>query len=148
MAEQMLHGLDSKKRLLGFFAAKGHNNLVLRVVDVMGMPLENQRRLFAMLTGATLAGQTQAELKSAMLTLTTEGFLVIPFAELLAPMELEHVEQLQVLLHQYKEVRQTKGWPVDKQMCPKCAGGGCDDCERGSIYVYLEMSAGEKELAK
>lgn len=146
-----VRGIDDKRRLLGFFAQKGHHNLVLRVVDVLELHPETQAKLIGMTAINREGGLTGPipgdDLKRWWLNQYPAGYIVIPIDKLLEPLPLAEVEVVQQVIAEYRNVRVGKGSPSRKEMCPKCAGNGCKDCDGGSIYVFLEMSDEEIELA-
>lgn len=155
-----IRGIDSKRRLLGFFGAKGHHNLVLRIVDVLEMRPGSQALIAGMVAinrGLTdtqpLAGSS---LKGWLLHQFPDGHIVLPIDRLLEPLPLREVEKIQVLTAEYHNVRLGKGSPSKTEPCPECGGTGfgrgedgkCEHCDgSGRIVTFLEMSDEEIALA-
>lgn len=140
-------GIDDKRRLLGFFAQKGHHNLVLRIVDVLEM--RNLARVAGMVAITREVAVCPADnVKGWLLEQFPDGYITIPIDRLLDPIALKDVAQIQEVVAEYRDIRMGKGEPSRKEMCPKCAGLGCDNCHEGSIFIFLEMSDEEIALAR
>lgn len=145
-----IRGIDNKRRLLGFFAASGHRNLVLRVIDILDLSFKSQNVILGMLA---LAHQIppdppQEDWRRWWLLTFPTGYVVIPIVDLLGPIPLEEVATIQQVIAEYRNVRQGKGSPCRTDVCGACGGGGCDQCDGGKVYVFLEMDATEQELAR
>jgi hypothetical protein len=155
----MIRGLDDKRRLLRFFAAKNHRNLVLRVVDILEMRNDRQdyliravERLHGPLPAPEPAGDGWR--KKWLLRKAPTGWVLLDIDTLLEPLELAQVEELQQVLHEYRAVRLEKGEPNRVDDCEKCRGTGrvagniCKTCDGdGQIITFLEMSPEEIEMA-
>lgn len=151
----MIRGIDDKRRLLEFFGAKEHRNLVLRIVDVLELPNDQVDHLIHLVgKPAMLAGQDGWR-KRHLLNEFPAGWIVLPLDALLEPMELEDVQKLQSVVYQYADIRRQKGEPNRVEPCPRCRGQGrfagslCKDCQGdGKVITFVEMSEDEKELAR
>lgn len=142
-------GIDDKKKLLAFFGAKQHKNLVLRVVDVLDLGNEAQeflkRLVFAFFGGVNWEGSP----KQVFLHYYTAGYMVLPFEAALLPLSLAEIQTLQGVVYGYRDIRRSKGYPM---RVDKCACGGRKRCEKccgvGEIVTFLEMSDEERSLAE
>lgn len=144
-----VRGIDNKRRLLGFFAARGHRNLVLRMVDVLEMPIMSQIAVVGLAQQSLGVIEAVDAIKSWVLRKFPSGYIVLPIDKLLEPMELREIEKIQQLISEYRDVRMGKGEPSRREMCPKCAGAGCANCDNtGSITIFLEMSAEEIDMSR
>lgn len=165
-------GIDSVARLRAFFQAKGHKNLVLRVVDILDMPQASQAALRIWLAAATVltidySEQSLRQLKQWFVAIYPTGYIVVPWKAI--GDDLKELELLQQLLAEYRSVRLGKGEPSEKKPCPTCGGSGgkthvshgaggpmlhgnkgqCPDCEGLGWYrVFVEMSEEERKLAE
>lgn len=170
MTTDMLRGIDDKRRLLGFFAAKKHVNLVLRVADVL--ELRNEQQDFLINAAVTdnpeinavehlAEGKGPGWRKQWLLTEFPNGYWVRPFDQLLERMSLENVQALQAIVYAYADIRRQKGEPCRIDTCEKCKGIGrgsrtfkdgtarpCKDCDGGQVITFIEMSPIEQELAQ
>jgi hypothetical protein len=153
----MRRGLDSKEKLLAFFKAKGHRNLVLRNVDLHDLS-KNGRVLLLKLVHQTLGFDVPAgaedNLKSQLLEWFPLGYVIIPM-EKLDGLELADLEHVQVVTYEYKNIRLEKGVPHKVETCEACKGRGkigareCKEClGEGRIITFLEVSDEETELAE
>jgi len=146
-----VRGMDDKRRLLGFFAQKGHHNLVLRVVDVLDLADQTQANLIGMVAINRDGGLPEVpggDLKGWWLQQYPGGYITIPINKLLEPLPLKEVAVVQQVVAEYRDVRMGKGSPSRKDLCVKCHGKGCSDCHEGYVYTFLEMDEYEVELAK
>lgn len=154
MSEKIKVGvINDKRKLLGFFAAKAHRNLVLRVADLIELPLPSQAELVTLLRvyGGLAPFDAGREPRHFFLHHAFDGYLVVPFERLLQA-DIPVLAELQQILIEYREVRQSKGEPSKTEVC-ECEGhplfGGCPKCHgSGQITVYVEMSDEEKKLAE
>ena len=157
----MIRGLDSKDRLLRFFAAKKHNNIPLRVVDILEMRNEEQdylaRATFKALLPERLLDDARVNetRKQWWLRHFPTGWVVLPIDKTLEPMTMEQVQRFQQCMYEYKQVRQHKGEPNRIEDCGHCKGTGraggkeCDHCGgEGMSITFLEMSPEEQTLAE
>ncbi len=149
----MIRGIDDKRKLLGFFAAKHHHNLVLRVCDLIELPLPSQAELVTLLRvyGGLDPYDAGREPRDFFLHHSMDGYLVVPFAKLLEA-DLPVLQEVQQILYEYRDVRQGKGEPSRMEIC-ECEGhplfGRCTKCDgSGKVIVYVEMSDDEKKLAE
>lgn len=156
----MIGAIDDKRDLLGWLAATEHNNLVMRVVDVLELRNEHQDWLLsyvmrvkgtpvpyqAIERGLEKQGKTR---KQFLLHEFPTGWLVLPFDKLLETMDMGCVQKLQEIIFAYRGIRLEKGEPNKIEPCDKCAGKGCKHCGgEGQIITFLETSAEERELMK
>jgi hypothetical protein len=148
--ENCVPGIESKKKLLDFFVAKEHRNLVLHVPRLRELPLPIQHELITILVcDAGFSRELCADAGRFWIQNSRDGYLVVPFEKLLGEMDIKTVQRLQLILYLYKEERMGKGEPsrVDvctcqkKPDCPKCQG-------QGMITTFLEMSEEEERLAE
>jgi hypothetical protein len=153
----MIPGLDSKERLLKFFEAKGHLNLVLRVVDMLEMRTSSLDYLLGVLADRRkqrAPGEHPPGLrKQWLLHEFPDGWAVIPIKVVLEPMDLVECEKLQQALHEYRAVRMEKGEPHTIRPCEKClgrqSGRVCGYCGgEGQTITFEEMSEWETETAR
>lgn len=145
-----LRGIDDKRRLLGFFGAKGQKNLVLRVVDIVEMSPAAQSSAMGMVA---LCQQIPTfppgnDWKRWWLSQFPSGYVVLPIEKLLDPLPLAEVAKIQQVVAEYRNVRQGKGSPCRKDPCDKCGGRGCDQCDDGVVFTFLEMDEAEIALAR
>jgi hypothetical protein len=158
--------IGDKRKLLKFFAAKEHKNLVLRIADVLELRNDQQDWIIGLANLIRLPGLTfksaMPEIKEAqgmrkrwLLHQFPGGYIVLPFDELLGPMDMAQVKQLQEVCYAYHGVRMGKGEPSRVDKCDKCEGRGrvdgkkCKQCDgSGMTVTFLEMSDEEKALAK
>jgi len=151
-------GIEDKRKLLGFFAAKHHFNLVLRVADLKELPLPAKHMLTTILStfGELDRGLTEKEPDEFFIRQSFDGYVIVPFEKVLQA-GMGVIRELQGILYLYKEVRMGKGEPSRVDPC-ECKGrgsktphpsGGCKKCEgRGVITTYLEMAPEERQLAE
>lgn len=157
----VVRGLDDKRRLLRFFAAKNHRNLVLRVVDMLEMRTDELDHLIKTVVIGALGKPEWPNImmpmspKQYLLKWFPGGWVVCPFEDLLNPLDLPAVERLQQSLSEYRAVRYEKGEPNKSEPCQTCQGSGrhagrtCKGCEGdGLVYTFLEMSEDEARLAE
>lgn len=154
----------TKERLLAFFGAKQHENLVLRVVDVMELGNEAQDFLIGLAAGgdgtvdvAGKLGEGQANgwRKRWMLREYPRGYMVLPMKRTIEPLSFEALQTLQAIVVGYTRIRLEKGEPSRIDACDKCGGSGrqgqrrCRHCDgEGQITTLLEMSPEEKQLSE
>jgi hypothetical protein len=148
--EEVARGIDDKRKLLGFFAAKGHRNLVLRVADLRDLPEPAQYTLITFLSkwGGLARPAIEKQPWWFFLYHAFDGYVSVPFDKLLeAP--LERLEELQQAMMLYRDVRRGKGEPSRIEAC-KCKGfGRCKECDgTGRIVTFVEMSDEERALAE
>ena len=165
-----VRGIDDKRRLLAFFGAKQHKNLVLRVVDVIELRNEYQDQLI----DETAVRENQRSGRSALMTqmlILKEknapgwrknfimqnwpgGWIVLPIDRLLEEKTMEQVEYLQEIVFAYADIRRQKGEPCRVDVCDKCRGSGtiqgrrCKDCDSGQVITFIEMSPEEIAFAE
>ena len=152
--------IGDKRRLLEFFAAKGHENLVLRIADVLELLNAHQDWLIRVIS-RTLAVTVVPEAegtgwrKQWLLHLFSTGYIVLPFDDLFRYLNMDEVKRLQEVCFVYHGIRLEKGEPSRAETCSACAGTGkfqgktCPQCEGGGqIFVFLEMSDEERALAR
>jgi hypothetical protein len=155
----VIPGLDSKERLLKFFEAKGHLNLVLRVVDMLDMRITSLDYLLHQVSRMVQANvadgmeQTDGWRKRWLLHQFPSGWVVIPIKAVLEPMDLAECEKLQQALHEYRAVRMEKGEPHTIRPCEKClgrqSGRVCGYCGgEGQTITFEEMSEWETTAAR
>jgi hypothetical protein len=156
-----IRGMDSKRRLLGFFGAKNHKNLVLRVVDVLELRIES---LFEVVKWVCVSREVaiftdagRGSMKTAFLRQYPNGFITLPIEPLIDPMTLKEVEVVQQVIAEYRNIRLGKGEPSRTDLCKECGGTGfglgpegkCENCDgTGKIVTFLEMSDEETKLAE
>jgi len=156
-------GLD-KRRLIAWFGAKEHKNLVLRVVDVLELSNDAQDFVIQLVRSMNGKGSDKHFVsdgwrKSWLLHYFPNGWVVLSIDELLKPMEFEVLKELQAVLFAYTRIRQEKGEPNRIDACVRCNGTGyrgvtastghCKHCEgEGHIITFIEMSSEEKALAE
>jgi hypothetical protein len=149
----MLAGIDDKKKLLEFFGAKQHKNLVLRVVDVLDLCNSAQEFLRKVVCGfwgvAPARTLPLGTLKQVFLHFYPAGYIVLPFKAILLHLSLEEIQTLQGVVYGYRDIRRSKGFPSRVDKC-SCEGRkGCEKCcGVGEIVTFLEMSEEERGLAK
>ena len=147
-----VRGIDSKRRLLAFFAQKEFHNLILRIVDVMELRGEQLVRVVGMvqqIEGGSFEAVSSTTLKQWFLRRFPDGFIALPIDKLLEPLTLRQVEDIQQVVAEYREVRLRKGWPARTDKHAKCGGAGCRDCDNtGVIITFLEMDPDEIERAR
>jgi len=165
-------GLDSKQRLLNFFSAKRHKNVVLRVVDLLDMRNEDLAVLLRYIAAVALfdpaktremvvqevdrgLAQENAWRKQWLTRNFPSGWVVLSIDALLEPLDLVGVERLQQALYEYRNVRYSKGEPNRIETCPACEKGRtpngrkCERCDGAGIEMtFLEMSSDEVRLAE
>jgi len=141
-------GIEDKRKLLGFFAAKGHHRLVLRVADLRELPLPAQHTLVGLFrTYGELEGGDEDPLQFFSRH-SLDGYVVAPFEKLLQA-EMRALLELQQVLYLYREVRRGKGEPSRVESCEECRGTGCKKCGgNGLITTFLEMAPEERRLAE
>lgn len=165
-------GINDPKKLWAFFAAKGHENLVLRIVDVLELRNDQQDLIIEHAALAiegrdpALTSQAAASLsrsrpidpgdgwrKRWMLRAFPGGYVVIPFARFEA-LTIEQLQQVQQVCFNYHGVRLAKGEPSRVDPCTKCegrkiiSGKPCDWCEgTGKSITFVEMSDEECAIA-
>ena len=146
-------GMDSTERLMKFFRAKGQANVVMRCVDCHELTRNSREQLQVLLVMMGLApssGQAAANLindpKGYLLRLFPNGWIILPMAKL-EKLGLADLEQLQVVVHDYKNIRLEKGEPHRVDTCEKCGGKGCKQCDEGKVITFLEVSEEEAALA-
>jgi len=150
-----IRGIDDKRRLLAFFGAKEHKNLVLRVVDVLELSNKEQDYLLGLFVPDCFeAAVKDGWRKRVMLEKFPAGWIVLPIDATLEPMELADVAQLQAVVYHYADIRRQKGEPNRIEDCVKCRGKGrrvgglCKDCQGdGKVITFIEMSEEERKLA-
>jgi hypothetical protein len=157
-----IRGIDDKRRLLAFFSAKEHKNLVLRVVDVLELRNDEQDYLIR-LCGHGMQSATDEVIdmrnksgwrKKELLLKYPNGWIVLPLDDLLDPMGMDEIAKLQAVIYHYADIRRQKGEPHRVEDCARCGGSGrlasreCKFCAgSGRVYTFIEMSDEEKELA-
>jgi hypothetical protein len=152
--------IGDKRKLLEFFAAKEHRNLVLRIVDVLELRNDHQDwliRATAQIRKARMpvAKEGTGWRKSWLLRLFPGGHITLPFEELLGLLDMEAAKLLQEICYAYQGVRLSKGEPSRVESCDKCSGAGlvhgqkCKQCDGGGLTTtFLEMSDEERYLAR
>lgn len=143
-------GLDKKERLLAFFEARGHHNLVLLVVDMLDMRMDQLDYLIALFADRyEFASRVEPQTRKSWLQFHfPDGSIVCPIVRVLQPMDLHEVEKLQQALFEYRETRIHKGEPVRIDTCDKCQGRGCVACSgEGTTTTFVEMSEWETQAA-
>jgi len=149
-ATEIVPGIEDKRKLLGFFAAKGHHNLVLRVADLKELPLPTKYTLRNVLKayGGMVWLDWAREPDEFFVHNSMDGYVVVPFEQVLQA-DMLVIRELQHILYLYKEVRMWKGEPSRVEAC-ECGGkGDCKKCDgRGTITTYLEMAPEERQLAE
>jgi hypothetical protein len=151
MAEgTVIPGIESKKKLLDFFVAKHHRNLVLHVAALKELALPIQHELISILIcDAGFSRESCADAGRFWIQNSMDGYVVLPFAKLLASMEMKTVQRLQLILYLYKEVRMGKGEPSRVDACSCHHNAECKTCHgTGIITTYLEISEEEERLAE
>ena len=143
-------GIEDKRKLLGFFAAKGHHNLVLRIADLRELPMPIQFSLVGMFRvyGGLEWSAGDREPVQFFQRNGLDGYVLVPFEKLLRA-EMIIIRELQYILTVYRDVRRGKGEPSRVDPC-ECGGkGSCRKCEsRGLITTFLEMAPEERVLAE
>lgn len=154
----MTAGLDNPEKLRAFFAAKGYRNLVLRVVDMLGMRLPDLDFLcvVALPTSSRSRGETHKQylLRCA----NVDGYIVVPWDTLLLHADLAAIERLQAALAEYRSVRYHKCEPMRMDACTTCnhmklpphgRRTSCPNCDgTGVTYTWIELSEEEQRLAE
>jgi hypothetical protein len=149
--------IDSTKRLAAFFEAKGHRNLVLRVVDVLDLRFDHQDLIIGLAAESYAASprEEQQSRKQWMQRLAPDGYLVLPLAPLLRGIDMEIASRLQEAIYAYTQVRRYKGEPSRTDDCEPCKGTGrvsgakCGDCGgEGAVITFIEVSPEERVLAE
>jgi hypothetical protein len=146
----LLRGIDDKRRLLGFFGTKGHHNLVLRVCDLIELPLPSQAELVTVLRvyGGLAPFDNGREPRDFFMHHSFDGYVIVPFDQLLQA-DLPVLQEVQQILSEYHDIRHGKGEPSRVDVCEGCHGRGCKKCGGvGKITTYLEMSEAERQLAE
>lgn len=159
--EFLVRGIDDKRRLLKFFAAKDHKNLVLRIADVLDMIQEDQNyvmNLVSLFKDMDPWYGDKNRRKAFFLKNYPDGYIRLPIDAILDPMELPDIEKLQAILYAYVEIRRGKGEPQEVEVCKECRGFGfvtegrkrtCKACMgEGKIIIFTEMSKREIKLAE
>lgn len=159
----LLRGIDDARRLLGFFAAKNHHNLVLRVADVLEMRNDLQDRVAfwrilrdgdqdQMSSGIWYTPRTR---KLWFNRIFPSGWIVLPFRPWLESRSMDYLVLVQEVIYAYADIRRQKGEPCRIDTCAKCGGSGrlsgrrCQECNgEGRIITFIEMSDEEIELAE
>lgn len=151
--------IGDKRKLLGFFAEKGHQNLVLRIADVLDLRNDHQDLLIAIINWVLEPEPRIREMasgwrKRGLLRVFPGGHIVLPFEELLPKLHMVSIRDLQQVCQEYQQVRMGKGEPSRIDICGKCEGRGalggkkCKDCDgEGRTVTFLEMSDEERQLA-
>lgn len=143
-------GIESKKKLLDFFVAKHHQNLVLHAASLKELALPLQHELITILVcDAGFSRESCADAGRFWIQNSMDGYVVVPFARLLSSMEMKTVQRLQLILYLYKEVRMGKGEPSRVDLCSCQQNPECKHCQgTGMVTTYLEISAEEERLAE
>jgi len=151
-----IRGIDTPEHLLAFFKAKGHVNMVLRIVDVLEL-IQDDFLFIKSVVSRVIGADQFGTPKIFFLRLFPKGWIVLPWEKVLEGMKVPDMEKLQSALHAYKEIRWGKGEPNRVDPCPKCNGTGfkgtgdgkCENCDgSGKITTFLEMSDEEAAMAE
>jgi len=153
-----IRGIDTPDHLMRFFEAKGHRNLVLRIVDVIELRNEHQQWLYYQVAAQrmlTIEGTPIEGFKSWFLRQFPQGYIVLPFKGWIPYLSMDQLKTLQDICMSYMGIRFEKGWPSVSDVCAACRGSGkqadgrkCETCMGlGKIYTYIEMSAEEVAMA-
>ena len=148
----VVRGIEDKRKLLGFFAAKNHLNLVLRMADLRDLPIAAQHTLaFILRRYCGLLWNDAQEPVEFFMRNSFDGYLVVKFEDVLKA-EMHDIRELQHVLYLYKEVRMGKGEPSRVEPCecvPLATTAMCQKCNgAGTTTTYLEMADEECQLAE
>jgi len=153
--------IGDKRKLIKFFAAKEHQNLVLRIADVLDLRNDQQDWLIGLVEIVKSVPQPPVRKEATgwrkrwLLQTCPNGYIVLPFEDLLGPMDMKAVMRLQEVCYAYYNVRMGKGEPSRVDKCDKCGGSKqvdgakCKQCDGTGITItFLEMSDEERRLAR
>ena len=159
-------GALTKDQVLRFFEAKGHRNIVLRPVDVVELSNDAQEFILGLIvnealrrgSGAEAEAFSQGQSKDVdgwrlrfMQRFCPAGWIVLPIAETVSPLDFDQLTKLQSILVGYAKIRLEKGEPNRIDPCEKCGGrgGDCPACDgEGRTITFIEISDEEARLAE
>ena len=137
-------GIDTVEHLMAWLQARGQQRIVLRLVDVLDLPLAHQQRVA--IWNNLVPGHDPAALRLAFQHLAREGYLTIERNKL-ASFTMTQVQQLMALLDAYKAIRVSKAYYTQEEACA-CRSHPCPICHGAKvIHTLMELDENEKRLA-
>jgi hypothetical protein len=149
----IFRGIDTPERLLAWFKAKGHRNLVLRTADVFELAPIDQEDLADLLCKAVPNLPTPTPVNMRLWFQNRGRHIVTAIDDLIEKLDMKDIARLQEIIGYYIEGRRGKGEPSKVEPCD-CTDGGrspqpnCRLCDgTGRIHVLLEVTDEELQLA-
>ena len=156
----MIGSIRSPEHLLRFFRESGMTNVVLRVADLVALPLSAQSIVVGTARKARVADEERlleergpsGWLKHCF----PAGYVVLSVDTLCdGRFSMPELELLQAAVETYKDHRRQRGRPARQEPCncvtgrePQHGGHPCRGCGgSGTVTVLLELSDEERALA-
>lgn len=145
--------LESPKHLYGWFTAKGYKNLVLRIADLLQVPMAQLAVVDDILHRLNIGGAqdfSKLDPLDRIKTCCPTGYLTIEIELLFSQpwCDMDLLIKLQEATLTYREIRRRLGYP---ERVEDCDCGGAKKCRmcggKGYTRTLLEMSEEEQLLA-